>query len=176
MLQKDKFQWSQEAQVAFDQLKKKMTEAPILVSPDFSIAFTVETDAFALAMGAVLMQNSHPISYYSKVLCPRLQCAFAYVRELHAITVAVRKWRHYLFGHTFTILTDYRSLKELVSHAIQTPGQQIYLSKLLGYDYVIQYKSSPQNIVVDTLSRLPTSEAAQLYSLSMPNFVFLDQL
>lgn len=108
----------------------------------------------------VLQQNSHPIAYYSKMLCPHLQLASAYVRELHTITIAVRKWRHYMLDHPFTILTDHRSLKELMSQAIQTPEHKIYLSKLLGYNYVIQYKSGPQNVVAGALSKILASKEA----------------
>ena len=90
--------------------------------------------------------------YFSKPFCPRLQQAFAYVRELHAIVVAVRKWRQYLLGHKFTIFTDHRSLHELMSQIIQTPEQQFYLEKLLGYDYDIQYKTRASNTVADSLS------------------------
>lgn len=160
LLRKDKFQWSNIAQTTFKQLKHKMTEAPVLVSSDFSIPFTIETDTCSRAIGPVLQQNSYLIAYYSRMLCPRLQLASAYVRELHAIIVVVQKWRHNLLGHSFTILTDHRSLKELMSQAIQTPEHKIYLSKLLGYNYVIQYKSGPQNVVAGALSKILASKEA----------------
>lgn len=59
----------------------------------------------------------------------------------------------YLLGYPFVILTDHRSLKEIMSQLIQTPKQQVYLSKLLGYDYTIQYIAGKHNVVADTLSR-----------------------
>ncbi|MCI07349.1 hypothetical protein A2U01_0028415, partial [Trifolium medium] len=88
LLRKDSFAWSIEAQLAFTSLKHAMTHAPILVSPDFTIPFILETDASGVAMGAVLMQNNHPIAFFSKPFCPRLLRASTYVRELHAITSA----------------------------------------------------------------------------------------
>lgn len=69
LLCKDKFSWSPTAQEAFQQLKTIMTQAPALTTPDFTIQFTIETDASGTAIGAVLLQNSHPIA---KQLCPRL--------------------------------------------------------------------------------------------------------
>ncbi|KAK4421920.1 hypothetical protein Salat_2142700 [Sesamum alatum] len=57
-------------------------------------------------------------------MCPSMQTSSTYVRELFAITEAVKKWRHYLLGHTFCIFTDHRSLKELVAQTIQTSEQQ----------------------------------------------------
>ncbi|XP_014511566.1 uncharacterized protein LOC106770264 [Vigna radiata var. radiata] len=141
LLKKEHFVWCPVAQSAFEHLKKAMTEAPVLALPDFTLPFQLETDASGSAMGAVLMQQDHPIAFFSKPFCPKLLRSSTYVRELHAITSAVKKWRQYLLGHRFIILTDHRSLKELMSQVIQTPEQQVYLSKLLGYDYAIQYKA-----------------------------------
>lgn len=176
LLRRDSFGWNPAAQTAFEHLKKAMTEASVLALPDFSMPFTLETDASGVAMGAVLMQRDHPIAFFSKPFCPRLQRASTYVRELHAITTAVRKWRQYLLGHPFMFLTDHKSLKELMSQVAQTPEQQTYLAKLLGYDYSIQYKVGKSNLVADALSRLPEPPEAQYYILSMPNFLFLEDL
>ena len=152
-----------------------MTIAPVLSNPNFSLPFTIETDASATAMGAMLLQEDHPIAFYSKVMCPRLQKASAYIRELHAFTSSVRKWRHYLLGATFTILTDHRSLKDLMTQIIQTPEQQLYLTKLLGYDYTIRYKPGASNMVTDALSRINPPDATCL-ALTMPHPLFLSQL
>ena len=97
--------------------------APVLALPDFTLPFALETDASNYAMGVVLHQHGHPIAFFSKPFCQRLQRASAYVRELHAIVAAVRKWRKYLLGHRFTIFTDHRNLCELMSQTIQTPKQ-----------------------------------------------------
>lgn len=118
LLRKDSFHWNNEAQTAFNQLKEAMVQAPVLALPNFSQPFVVETDASGSGMGAVLMQHNHPIAYFSKQFCPKLLHSSTYIRELHAITAAVKKWRQYLLGHPFIILTDHRSLKELMSQAI----------------------------------------------------------
>ena len=173
LLRKDKFCWSPEAHIAFTTLQQAMVSAQVLSNPNFSLPFTIETDASVAAMGAVLLQEDHPIAFYSKVLCPRLQKALAYIRELHAITSSVRKWRHYLLGTSFTILTDHRSLKDLMTQIIQTPEQQTYLSKLLGFDYTIKYKLGTTNVVADALSRIVPTDATCL-ALTMPHFTFLN--
>jgi len=176
LLHKDCFQWNPNAQLAFERLKKAMTEALVLALPDFTVPFVLETDVSGLAMRVVLMQHSHPIAFFSKPFCPRLQRASTYVRELHAITTVVRKWCQYLLGHAFVILTDHKTLKELMSQVIQTPEQQVYLSKLLGYDYSIQYKVEKNNIVADASSRIFEHNEGQFFVLSMPNFTFLEDL
>jgi hypothetical protein len=78
-------------------------------------------------------------------------------------------------GHFFIIQTDHKSLKELLTQIIQTPEQQYYLSKLLGYHYEIQYRPGKTNVAADALSR-PNLPSAGFYLLSSPSLVFLDEL
>lgn len=59
---------------------------------------------------------------------------------------------------------------------IQTPEQQYYLSILLGYEYKIQYRSGSSNVVIDALSQIEMPRDIQMFLLSIPNFVFMDQL
>lgn len=91
VLTKDSFVWNQSAQIAFDQLKKAISSAPILLLPDFSIPFVLETYASGIGMGTVLSQKGHPIAFFSKTFNTKLLMASAYVQELAAITVAVKK-------------------------------------------------------------------------------------
>ncbi|XP_061343150.1 uncharacterized protein LOC133289269 [Gastrolobium bilobum] len=91
LLKKDAFVWSPAVQEAFDQLKLAMTNTPVLALPDFSVPFTLETDASVSSMGAVLLQHGHPIDYFSKTFCGKLQSSSTYVRELHAIVEAIKK-------------------------------------------------------------------------------------
>ena len=138
--------------------------------------FTIETDASGVGMGAVLSQKGHLIAFFSNSFTSKLLGALAYVRGLCAITTAVKKWRQYLLGHHFVIITDHRSLKELLTRVIQTPEQHMYLTRLLGYDYEIQYRSGSHNQAVDALSRLPESESFLSMILSVPSLIFLEEL
>jgi hypothetical protein len=170
LLKKDSFEWNDDANKAFEEFKQAMSAAPVLALPNFAEKFILETDASGSEMGAVFIQSNHPICYYSKQFCPRLLAASTYVRELCAITSSVKKWRTYLLGGTFTIHTDQRSLRELRTQVIQTPEQQFYLAKLLGYSYDIVYKPSAQNRVADALSRI------HCLALSIPHADFITKL
>lgn len=69
---KDSFVWSLTAQQAFDMLKEALTTAPVLLLPNFSLPFTLETNVSEVGMGAVLSQNGHPITFFSKLFSPKV--------------------------------------------------------------------------------------------------------
>ncbi|VFQ91342.1 unnamed protein product [Cuscuta campestris] len=141
------------AQAAFTHLKHAMSTAPVLRLPDFALPFVIETDACSTGVGAVLLQNEQPVAFFSKKLGPRKLAASTYHKELFAIVEAVQKWRQYLLGREFLIRTDQRSLKELLQQVVQTPDQQYYVRKLLGFRFRIEYKTGASNKVADALSR-----------------------
>lgn len=118
LLKKDCFLWNDEAHAAFEQLKKLMVELPILIVPYFSKVFTVETDTFNKGLRAILLQEGRPVSFHSQTLSARTQYKSVYERELMAIVTTVQKWRHYLMGRHFIILTDQKSLKFLCGQRI----------------------------------------------------------
>ncbi|XP_031250332.1 uncharacterized protein LOC116108204 [Pistacia vera] len=105
LLQKDKFCWTMEARQAFNNLKLAMIEAPVLALPNFAETIVIEIDASRQGIGAVLMQHKHPIAYFSKKLSSWMQLASAYARELCVVTEAVMRWRQYLLGRKFIILS-----------------------------------------------------------------------
>ena len=96
LLKKDAFEWSATAEEAFVALKAAMTSAPVLSLPDFNKTFCIENDASDIGIGAVLIQDSHPIAFFSQKLGPRRRVASAYHKELFAIVEAIQKWRQYL--------------------------------------------------------------------------------
>jgi hypothetical protein len=90
------FSWTSEHDTTFQTLKRALIQAPVLALLDFSQPFCVETDASYMGIGAVLMQNKHPIAFISKHLGPRLRGLSTYEKEYIAILLAVEQWRSYL--------------------------------------------------------------------------------
>ncbi|KAD4584729.1 hypothetical protein E3N88_22330 [Mikania micrantha] len=168
-----KFTWTEPAQIAFNTLKQAMLKLPILTLPNFTLVFDVTTDASDHGIGAVLSQQDKPIVFFSKKLSPKMQVASAYIRELYAITEAIKNWRHYILGCRFCVFTDQRSLRHLLTQVIQTPEQHKWASKLIGHDFDIHYKPGKENHVADALSRIPDPH---LLTLSMPHFQWLHEL
>ena len=98
LLKKDnKFKWTSDCQKAFDKLKKRFTEEPVLMMPDHTRPFQIETDASKYATGAVLTQldsngDQHPISFISKTLSPIERNYEIYDQELLVIIQALEEW------------------------------------------------------------------------------------
>lgn len=137
----------------------------------FSRTFYLETDACDFRIGAVLLQDGHPLAFFSKKLGPRRWSASTYHKELYAIVEAVQKWRQYLLGREFVIRSDQKSLKELLQQVIQTPEQHLYVRKLMGYKFSIEYKPGAANRVADALSRRDEeidADAALFLALAHP--------
>ncbi|GKA11010.1 putative mitochondrial protein, partial [Tanacetum coccineum] len=93
LLKRNSFQWNQEAQAAFEELKRAMIQAPVLKLPNFKEELVIETDASGGGIGAVLQQGGHLVAYYSKSLSPRHQTLSTYEKELLAVIQALEKWR-----------------------------------------------------------------------------------
>jgi hypothetical protein len=85
------FSWSPAAQEAFENLKKPMVSTPVLVFPDFTKDFVVETDACDTGIGVVLSQEGHPIAYFRKGLSVSNKKLSTYEKEFLAMMMAVDK-------------------------------------------------------------------------------------
>ena len=140
LLEKKAFKWDSEA-------------APILALPDFNQSFIVKCDASCIGLGVVLMQGGQPISYFSKSLKGRELSLSTYEKEFLALVTAVQKWRPYLLGQAFKVKTNQQSLKYLLEMRVGTPIQQKWLSKLIRYDFVVEFRAGRENLVADALSR-----------------------
>jgi hypothetical protein len=137
LTKKDGFTWNEGAQTAFEELKVKLTTAPVLALPNFAKDFVIECDASGGGVGAILMQDKRPIAYFSKALGVRNLTKSAYEKELMAVVLAINHWRPYLLGRRFIVSTDQKSLKQLLQQRIVTAEQQNWTAKLLGYDFDI---------------------------------------
>ena len=175
LLKKEGFSWNAEAAAAFEDLKTAVTAAPVLAMPDFAKPFVVECDASSHGFGAVLLQDGHPIAFFSRLVAPRHRALAAYERELIGLVQAFRHWRPYLWGRRFSVKTDHYSLKYLLDQRLATIPQHHWVGKLLGFDFSVEYKPGATNAVADTLSRRDTEDGA-LLALSAPRFDFVDRL
>jgi hypothetical protein len=171
LLKKNAFDWSPVATSSFEKLKAAMLTPPVLRLPDFTMPFVVECDVCGTGLGAVLMQDGHPLAFLSKALKGQALHLSTYEKELLSLVTAVQHWRPYLLGRTFTVRTDHQALCHLLDQRVGTVSQQRWVSKLFGYDFVIEYKRGRDNTATDALSRLADSTGpSEPMSLSIISF------
>ena len=119
------FDWTSEAETVFQQLKRRLIEAPILSYPRADTPFILDTDASNNAIGAVLSQcqgQERVIAYYSRTLSsPEKQ--YCVTMELLAVIEAVQHFHSYLYDRHLTIRTDYAVLKWLLN--FENPEGQV---------------------------------------------------
>lgn len=152
MLKKGSFKWDDKLKLAFDTLKRAVQCPPVLAMPNFNKDFVIECNASG-GVGALLMQDNHPITFSSQGLRGKALLLSTYEKEILAILLAVKKWRQYLLGRRFITKTDQRSIKFLLDQRICQESQHPWLQKLAGYDYLIEYKRGTENQATDALSR-----------------------
>lgn len=147
------FLWTPEANDAFNLIKQKLTSAPLLALPDFSLPFELSCDAFKVGIGVILSQQNHQVAYYSeKLKCPRIRYS-TYDVEFYAIVCVVRYWRHYLFHIDFILYTNHDALKHLHSQDSISPRRASWAAYLQQFIFVIKHRSDISNRVADALSR-----------------------
>uniref|UniRef100_A0A2N9FE66 Reverse transcriptase n=1 Tax=Fagus sylvatica TaxID=28930 RepID=A0A2N9FE66_FAGSY len=115
--------------------------------------FVVFSDASCKGLGCVLMQNGKVVAYASRQLKTYEQNYPTHGLELAVVIFALKIWRHYLYGESFEIYTDHKSLKYLFSQKELNMRQRRWLDLLKDYDYTIQYHPGKANVAADALSR-----------------------
>lgn len=154
-----KFEWTAAAQVAFDKLKSCLTSAPVLSHPDFKKPFIIQCDASRNGVGGVLYQldekgDEHPIAFMSKKLNSAQRNYCVTEQECLAAILSLKKFRGYVEGMKFTIVTDHASLKWLMTQKNLSGRLARWSLNLQGYDFSIEHRKGSANIVPDALSRV----------------------
>ncbi|CAN6695215.1 unnamed protein product [Malus baccata var. baccata] len=163
LLQKDMpFQFDEECESAFKQLKEKLTSAPIIVPPDWSLPFELMCDAFDYALGAVLGQTKdkqpHVIYYASRTLNDAQLNYSTTEKELLAVVFALDKFRSYLIGTKVIVYTNHAALKYLLTKKEAKPRLIRWMLLLQEFDIEIRDKKGSENVVADHLSRMVHEE------------------
>lgn len=147
---------------SFEELKRRLTSAPILALPHREGAYTLDTDASASQVGAVLLQQqpdgtTRPVGYWSRSLSPAERNYSTTERECLAVVWSVLLLRPYLEGTRFTVRTDHAALKWML-HMDSAHGRLArWRLRLAEYDYVVQTRPGAAHHGADTMSRLAST-------------------
>jgi hypothetical protein len=156
---KEKVEWSAECDQAFQTLKQKLTEKPVLYAPDYSKEFVIQTDASDKGVGVIMAQKGenntdHPILYLSRKFSESEKKFSTTEKECAGIIFAIKKLRHYLDGQPFTIETDHNPLVWLRTNAGHNPRLMRWALALQPFNYKVIHRAGKENQHADCLSRM----------------------
>ena len=171
------FYWTEECQVSFETLRTALMEAPVLAYTDISKPYKVYTDASNYAIDAALVQDTgmgeRVIQYLSHQLNETQRRWPIIEKEANAIVYGIQKFRPYLLGSKFTVMTDHKPLKHLFTSEMRNPRIQRWAIMLDEYGCDIEYISGSRNAVADALLRLGSrgeNMASESYVESPANY------
>lgn len=157
--------WSDEQTKSFEALKRALTAYPILSCPDFSLPFVLQTDASTCGLGAVLTQvingEERVIAFASRTLSGPERKYSTTELECLAIVWSIGKFRHYLEGFHFKVITDHSSLRWL--HNLHNPTGRLarWCLELLEYSFEVEHRKGALHKVPDALSRMFEGEGEE---------------
>lgn len=163
----EKIQWNDRAEEAFLKIKQALVSAPILRSPDFSKKFTVQCDASDTGIAGVLTQEVDGaevvVAYCSRALSRAERNYTVSERELLAMLFSIEKFRPYIEGVRFTLITDHYSL--LYLNRLREPAGRLarWAVKLAQYSFDLVHRKGKFNVVPDALSRIPPPQIGEIH-------------
>ena len=159
LLEKDiKLYFDESCQKAFEEIKFRLVEAPIMAKPDWNREFEIMCDASDFAMGAVLGQKDEKvfkaIYYASKTFNEAQENYSTTEKKMLAIVFACEKFRPYILGSHVVIHTDHTSIKYLMAKKEAKPRLIKWVLLLQEFDLEIKDKKGSDNVIADHLSRV----------------------
>lgn len=154
-----KFKWTPECQAAFDTLKAKIANPPVLQLANFKKPFVVQTDASEYGCGATLLQENErgdllPIAFYSKKFTDAELKYSIYEKEAYSAILAIEKWHQFLEVQPFTLVTDNQALSYVLNSKRKLGRLTRWVERLLNLPFTVVHKKGSENLVADALSRL----------------------
>lgn len=154
---REKIEWNADAQQALGKIKTALTSAPVLANPGYSLPFIIQTDASDTGMGAILVQGEGDaekvVAYWSRKLSAAQRKYQTTERECLAVISAVEKFRPYIEGAKFTVITDHASLVWLRNLKDPTGRLGRWALRLQPYDFTLIHRKGKFMVVADALSR-----------------------
>lgn len=189
---KSKFIWTPEAESAFNDLKSALISAPVLRTPDFTKPFIIQADASDRGVGAILVQKYDEqecvITYMSQKLSTAQTKYTTTEKECLAVILAIEKFRPYIEGVKFTVISDHASLQWLTN--LKDPSGRLarWALRLQQYDFELLHRKGKFMVVPDALSRVfeleisddtwycDLSNKIKTFPSEYPNFQIIDNL
>ena len=149
--------WTEEAEKAFNCLREALSTEPVLVTADFQHPFVLQTDASETGLGAVLSQvrngEEHPVTFISRKLLKHEQNYATVEKECLAIKWAITKFKYYLLGRKFTLITDHAPLKWMALNKGKNARVSRWFLELQDFHFKVEHRPGKEHGNADALSR-----------------------
>jgi hypothetical protein len=156
-----RFEWTDCHEAAFEELKRRLTTAPVLSLPDPEAEWILDTDASDHGIGAVLSQSingsERVVAYFSRVLSKTEQKYCTTRKELLSIVKSLSHFHVYLYGRKFVVRTDHASLRWLLNFKDLEGQLARWVERLQMYNFSVLFRPGVLHTNADTLSRRPCS-------------------
>ncbi|XP_011869480.1 PREDICTED: uncharacterized protein K02A2.6-like, partial [Vollenhovia emeryi] len=176
LLQKNStFNWTESCEKAFNNAKQAFLSEKCLAHFNPKLPLVLATDASSYGVGAVLSHTfpdgTEKVLQYASQTLSTTQRKYSQIdKEAYAIIFGIKKFHQFLYGNSFTLLTDHRSLVQIFSPQKSLPlfsalRMQHYGLFLRGFNYKIKYRKSAEHANADCLSRLPLSNKIETHDV-----------
>ncbi|KAK3742278.1 hypothetical protein QZH41_003305 [Actinostola sp. cb2023] len=172
------WQWSEKQEKAFAEVKRAVTEAPVLRYYDPKKDLEIQCDASQSGLGATLMQEGKPIAYASRALS---ECETRYAqieKEMLAIVYSLEKFHQYTFGRLVKVQSDHKPLEAILKKPLSRAPQRLQgmMMRLQRYVVEVHYERGTNMLIADMLSRAYLTEPdfkgqAEFEQINMANFL-----
>ena len=142
------WQWNQEQQIAFDQLKSALSSDTVMTYFDPNRNTEIIVDASPVGLAGIMLQNGKVVCYASKSLTETEKRYSQTEKENLAIVWAIEHWHIYLFGHKFTLISDAKALENIYGNPKSKPPMRLerWRLRLQAYDFDVRFKPGHLNM------------------------------
>lgn len=164
LLKKDvKWEWTHDQEKAFNALKTRLITRPVLAIYDHSAETELHTDASRMGIGGILLQRSQgsdmkPVAYYSRQTTPEEKNFHSYELETLAVICALKKFRVFVLGKEFKVVTDCSALRSTFLKRDLIPRIARWWLALQEFDCTVEYRAGTKMAHADALSRNPVTD------------------
>ena len=170
--------WAEEQEKAFEDVKKLVTEAPVLSYYNPEGEVEIQCDASQKGLGATLLQQGKPVVYISRAVTETEQRYAQIEKEMLAIVYSLEKLNQYVFGRHVKIQSDHKPLEAILRKPLASAPRRLQgmMMRLQKYDFEVRYQQGTRMHIADTLSRafLPATDhpsGAEFENVNMAKFL-----
>ncbi|XP_011664712.2 uncharacterized protein K02A2.6-like [Strongylocentrotus purpuratus] len=167
------WEWSTEQANAMSNIKRMVSEAPLLAYYNPKEELTIQCDASNKGLGAALLQNGRPIAYASRSLTDTESRYASIEKEMLAVVFSMERFHQYTFGRFTSVVSDHKPLEMIIKKPLVKAPKRLQgmLLRLQKYHFDISYQQGKLMYLADTLSRAVGGDPSEVNFFEEVNMV-----